>query len=188
MLERTQLPQVVLLQVQLIAKFCPSRVQDIVRPYISSYFAHPELLLLTMLASHDPEERSCAVDICRRIRNGAERGSCLPRRFVPPALNFNAQSLAGLIDWDSEPLTEPLMTASLRTDEVEDCRITPLSVPATWQCHSQGIERAVKKVSEACQVVVGQEKRRAWIRCADHSRRTVGKMDSKADFVSLLEM
>ena len=58
-------------------------------------------------------------------------------------------------------MTEPLLTAALSSEEVEALRERPLSVPMAWQCHTQGIERAVKKVSEACLIVVGRQKRKA---------------------------
>ena len=80
----------------------------------SAYFAHPELLLLAMLSSEDQEERVLAAGIiCERIREGAGAGSSLPRKFVPPKLNFQADCIHQLIDGDSVPLSEPVITASL---------------------------------------------------------------------------
>ena len=65
-----------------------------------------------------------AVDICQRIRNGTESASCLPQNFVVPALSFGAQSLADLINWETESLTEllPLRTVSLSTNTKEQLR------------------------------------------------------------------
>ena len=132
-------------------KYCPPTVKNIVMKYVarSSYFAHPELLLLTLLASDSDEERRFAVNIIvSKIREGANFGTSLPRKFTAPPVNFKAEDLTQLIDWETVPLTEPLVTASLSTEEVEDCLATPLIVPCHWQCRSQSMEKAVKKVSE----------------------------------------
>ena len=178
-------------QAQLVEKYCPPIVKKIVVKYVTSsgYFAHPELLLLTLLASDSEEERRFAVNIIvNRIRNGDVSGSHLPRKFAVSAVNFKADDLVQLIDWETVPLTEPLLTATLSTEEVAACAITPLSVPATWQCHSQSMDRAIRKVSEASLMVVGEQKREGWVRCADASRKALKKPNSKADYMSLLEL
>ena len=172
-------------------KCCPPTVKNIVSKYVarSSYFAHPELLLLTLLASDSDEERRFAVSIIvSRIRDGANSGTSLPRKLTAPPVNFKAEDLTQLIDWETVPLTEPLVTATLSTEEVEDCLVTPLSVPCHWRCHSQSMERAVKKVSEANLMVVGEEKREGWVRCADVSRKAMKKPNSKADYMPLFDI
>ena len=84
-----------------------------------------------MLASEDQAERARAVHITSRIRRGSERGNCLPRKFVAPRLNMEAQTLAELMGWEAEPSTEPLQTGTPSSEEVEALRQTPLSVPLT---------------------------------------------------------
>ena len=125
-------------------------MKEVVCKYVSqsSYFAHSELILLTLLASDNEEEHRFAVKIISdKIRCGAESGSSLPRKFVAPPINFQAQNLMQLIDWNTVPLYEPLITATLTTEQIFDFLYTHLSVPSTWQCHSQSMERAVRKVS-----------------------------------------
>lgn len=165
-------------------------MQDVVSKYVtsSSYFAHPELLLLTLLSSEDEEERREGIQIIKeKIRKGDQDGNYLPRKFNAPPVNFKAEKLTELIDWDSLPLSEPLLTATLTTNEVVACLDVPLSVPSTWQCHSQSMERAIRKVSEASLKVIGEEKREGWIRCADASRNVVKKPNSKVDFMPLFD-
>ena len=95
-----------------------------------------------MLASDEEEERRFAVKIIRdRIRKGAELGSSQPRQFRAPPVNFQAENLQQLIDWDKVKLTEPLLTANLTSDQLVACLDSPLVVPSTWQCHSQSMER-----------------------------------------------
>ena len=75
------------------------------------YFANPELILISLLASADEEERHLAIKMIRdKIRKGAEMGDSTPRQFKTPAVNFQAQKLTELIDWNSVKLTEPLLT------------------------------------------------------------------------------
>ena len=61
------------------------------------------------------------------IRRVSERGSCLPRKLVALRLNMEAQTLAELMNWEAEPLAEPLLTAALSSEEVGALRETPLS-------------------------------------------------------------
>ena len=67
------------------------------------------------------------------------------------------------------------------------CLDSPLEVPTTWQCHSQSMERAVRKVSESSLRVVGEKKREGWIRCAEESRKVLKKPQSKADYEALFD-
>ena len=61
----------VLLQVQLVKEYCSAEVRDVVDTYVNrnAYFANPELVLLTMLASEDEEERRFAVKVIRTLKH-----------------------------------------------------------------------------------------------------------------------
>ena len=93
-----------------------------------------------------------------------------------------------LIDWEKVKLLEPLLTATVTTEELVSCLDTPLVVLDTWQCHSQSMERAIRKVSESCLMVVGEKKREGWIRCAEESRKVFKKPNSKANYMSLFDL
>ena len=184
-------PRHMLRQVQLVSKYCSAEVRSIVDHYVTrnSYFAHPELILISLLASDDEEERHFAVRLIRdAIRKGAEVGDSSPRQFKTPNVNFQAQKLTELIDWNTVKLTEPLLTATMTSDQVLGLMESPLEVPSTWQCHSQSMERAIRKVSESSLMVVGEKKREGWVRCADESRRWLKKPDSKDDYKALFEI
>ena len=183
-------PHHMLKQVQLVSKYCSEEVRAVVDPYITrnSYFAHPELLLISLLASDNEEERHFAVRTIRKqIRKGAEIGNSRPRQFKTSSINFEAEKLTELINWDTVKLSEPLITATMSSDELLGLLETPLEVPSTWQCHSQSMERAVRKVSESCLMVVGEKKREGWIRCAEESRKVLKKPESKADYRVLFD-
>lgn len=124
-------PRHMLQQVQLVNKYCSEKVREVVDVYVarSSYFAHPELLLISLLASDDEEERQFAVStILQKIRKGSDTGDARPRQFRAPPVNFGAEKLAQLIDWDKVKLTEPLLTANLSSLEVVAFLNCPLKV------------------------------------------------------------
>ena len=84
------------MEVQLVNQYCPTDVKNIVCKFVSrsSYFVHPELLLLTPLASDQEEERREGVKIIRdKIRKGGPSGSSLPRKFDAPPINFEPKIL-----------------------------------------------------------------------------------------------
>ena len=91
-----------------------------------------------------------------------------------------------LIDWDQTSVTEPVITTHLTSEELLACLDTPLKVP-DWTCHTQAVERTIKKVTEASKMVAGREKRDGWIRAADASRKELPLMESKQDFMKLLD-
>ena len=72
------------------------------------------------------------------IRKGDDIGDSLPRQFVAPSVNFDATSLQTLIDWDNVQLSEPLLTATMSTEEVIACLDSPLQVPRSWQWPGNG--------------------------------------------------
>jgi hypothetical protein len=56
----------------------------------------------------------------------------------------------------------------------------PLEWP--YPCHSQGVERAVKLVSESANAVYGAQQRDAWIRVTLNSRKKMSSFKSKKYF------
>ena len=82
-------PSHVLLAVQLL-RLLPKKTRDIVTPYVKSWHAHPENLLVALLCSDDESERLHAVDKIQLLRNGNQYGDTSPRPFYPPKLNLKA--------------------------------------------------------------------------------------------------
>ena len=93
-----------------------------------------------------------------------------------------------LVDWTKVSVMEPLLTSTMTMKELEVCLDQPLSITAIWHCHAQSMERAVKKVSDSCRLVVGREKRGGWIRFAEESRRILKNPDTKADYEPLFNL
>jgi hypothetical protein len=112
-------PRHMLKKIQLVEKYCSPEVRAVVDQYVtrSSYFAHPELLLITLLNSEDEEERRFGVKVSReKIRKGAKHGNSLPQKFKAPAVNFKAVNLQQLINWDTVKLYEPLLIDTLTSE------------------------------------------------------------------------
>ena len=93
-----------------------------------------------------------------------------------------------LIDWDKVKLSEPLLTATMTTEELVSWLDTPLVIPDTWQYHSQTMERAIRRVFKSFLMVVGEKKGEEWIRCAEESMKVFKKPNTKADYMSLFDL
>ena len=127
----------------------PREIQDTIRPVISrnGYWAHPEQLLLAMVADEDRESRTEAI---RHIRAARQRGKQEQevRSFSLPTINFDAQRYVDLIDWAAEDVTEPPLLRGLSDSELGEISAASLRIPA-YPVHTQAVERAVRDVTEA---------------------------------------
>ena len=81
----------------------PEEVRHIITPYIQSgaWHAHPENLLLSLLASNVEAEREFAVDKILSLRGDKMFGDDSVRPRLTPKLNFGANHVTELIDWES---------------------------------------------------------------------------------------
>ena len=177
-------PRHVLTHLGMLKRQSP-RVQKILMPYLrtSSWFAHSEAILQTMLCSDDMRERKFAVDKIVKIRGRKPLGRTAPRARKLPKLNAQAKSLQTIISWDRAH--EPLHTCHLSKDELRAFITKPMEVPYI-SGHTQPIERAVKEVTAASAAVYGEERRDGWVRSRAESRATMPKLNSKKDLLVLV--
>ena len=91
-----------------LTKFLQEPVLTIARGNISknAYWAHPEVLLLAMLADQKETICSKAVDKILSLRGGSDHGDDQPRLYEVPVLKFNAKSYTEMIDWKRETIYE----------------------------------------------------------------------------------
>ena len=159
----------------------PREIQDIIRPVISrnGYWAHPEQLLIAMVADEDREHRTEAI---RHIRAARDKGKHEQevRSFSLPTINFNAQRYTDLIDWAAEDVTEPPLLRDLSDSELCEISAAPLQIPA-YPVHTQAVERAVRDVTEASSRVVGEEARHGRITACIKHRKIIPVFNSKRD-------
>ena len=156
-------------------------IQEVVRPVLqrNAYWAHPEQLLLGMVADEDAETRLKAV---RHIQVARQRQTDDVRQFSLPTLNFDASSYIELIDWSTETVTQPPLLRHLTDDQLQAIQHTPLQMPS-FPAHTQAVERAVRAVTEASLAVQGEEARHGFILARLQHRQRLPELTSKNDFM-----
>ena len=97
-------------------------------------------LLLSLLASSNPQDRLFAVNQILKLRNGDEYGDNSVRPRITPKLNLSATSLTNLISWKEEEVQEPAFTCSITTAEIKTFVETPYK-PPQFSSHTQSTER-----------------------------------------------
>ena len=175
----------VLLAVQLL-RLLPKTTRTIVQPYVKSWHAHPENLLVPLLCSEDTSDRNFAVEKILKLRNESDVGDSSPRIFLPPPLNFKARSLVDLIDWKEVPVTESRLTSDLTLAEINDLRETPLQVPP-YPCHTQAVERMIRELTDVAQRVAGSEARDGYLKSRMASRAQYKDTTTKRDFTRMVK-
>ena len=119
---------------------------------------HPENILFSMLMSNIPDDRKMAYEAIAKIRappmppifpTPAKYPNKRIRPFHTPEINFKAEKISDLIDWDG-PLTEPPLTIGIPLDELElQAELGDFLVFPDIPCHAQQIENTVPKVTRA---------------------------------------
>ena len=133
----------------------PKQVRDVVTFYVRSgaWYAHPENVLLSLLASSESKDRKFAVDQILKARGKSEFGDISVRPRKTPKLNLSATTLTKLITWKADQVHEPVFTCSLTREEIEGFKNQPFP-PPNFTSHTQSTERAVKQVIDSINVFV----------------------------------
>ncbi|ESN96201.1 hypothetical protein HELRODRAFT_163242 [Helobdella robusta] len=150
----------------------------------NAYFAHPENILLSMLADEQKHIRELAL---RRILKCRANDATLNtvRVFKVPKLNFDAINYYDMIDWHATEITEPPLTKDITTEALEQMimdipnNIEFLKLP----CHTQAVERMIKLVTEASLSVCGEKARDGFIRTKLASQNDIPKFETKKHFI-----
>ena len=165
------------------SRYLTDELKKVVDPVIqrNAFFSHPENLLLAMLTDERPDIRELALR--RIVKSRKQKRTSSVRSFCVPVLNFEATSYIDMIDWQKTPITEPPIVMDIDDDTLlimiqeED---TPTLDFARYPCHTQAVERHIKLVTEASEVVCGPEKRDGFIKARLESRSKMPKLDTKA--------
>ncbi|KAF0292295.1 hypothetical protein FJT64_009693 [Amphibalanus amphitrite] len=159
----------------------PEMIQEVVRPVLqrNGYWAHPEQVLLAMVADGDAGVRQEAV---RHIQAARQRETEDVRPFRLPELNFSASAYTEVISWSPpESVTQPPLLRHLTDEQLQAIEHSPLQLP-NYPVHTQAVERAVRTVTEACLAVRGEEARHGYITARLKHRRCHPVFASKKDF------
>lgn len=151
----------------------------------NAYFAHPENILLAMMADDRQSIRKEAYDRVIEIRKKSSDRNFQEsvRKFEKPKINVNASSYEFLINWDSN-ITEPPLTKQLTADQlfIYVQNHLPTDDIFKFPCHTQAVERGVKEVSEMSMQVCDEEIRDGFIKSTLKRRKIMPKFDTKAQF------
>jgi len=167
-----------------LSRYLSDDLKAVVYPVIqrNGFFAHPENMLLAMLADEREHIRELAV---RRIRKAREIPPALnPREFTVPKLLLNADDYTQFIFWPDCVVTEPPLTKDFTVDLLKDIfnQKEKFGCLTAIPCHTQAIERCIKIVSEASISVCGDRRRDGFIRSKIESRKKLPKFETKRDF------
>ena len=166
-------------------RLLPQATRNLVDPYVKSWNAHPENLLVSLLCDEDPMLRSFAVTKIINLRDGRDLGDKSVRKFKPPPLNFSANSISELIDWESTTIFESILTCDLKADDIRNIIMNRLELPA-FPVHTQSVERAIRDLTEVCGKICGHAERDNYLRACVASRNIFPKAETKKDFASLV--
>jgi len=125
-----------------ILKTQPKTVRDAVTFYVrtGAWYAHPECLLISLLASNTQSDREFAIKQIMKLRGNSEFGDNSLRPRLTPKLNLSAISLTRLITWKPGQVQEPSFTCSLSKAEIQSFKDKPYN-PPKFSCHTQSTER-----------------------------------------------
>ena len=129
----------------------------------NGFSAHPENIILSMLADSDQIVRSQAVDIVLSSRrrkdvqtsldeNLAEKAVTV-RKFNIPEINIKADFYHKMINFEEIMTTEPPAIKSMNNAAIQRFKLDKLELD--HPCHNQAVERHVKLVTEASIRVAG---------------------------------
>ena len=147
----------------------------------NAYWAHPEVLLVAMLADNSKSIRNKAVEKILSLRGDSDFGDNQPRLYEVPQLKFNANCYTDMIDWKQEKIYEPVLTVKMSKEELLALKDSPLNLPR-YPSNTQSVERLVKQTSRAASSVAGFDARDGFLRASATSRMLLPKFESKKDF------
>lgn len=150
----------------------------------NSYFAHPENVLLAMIADKNKNIRRIGytkiLESRRTVRNGV-------RVFEKPSksqLNFQSDSYHEFIIWDKIEIFEPPFTQQFATGDLaklmdSDHIIALPSIPL----HTQACEYYIQGLSESVKAVAGHSNQEGHLKNKMMSRARMGVFHTKKNFM-----
>ena len=113
---------------------------------VNAFWPHSENLTISMVSDSREEVRRKAVLWVIEARREFNP-DLHPRQSIYPIVNFKAKNYSDLIDWTSEPCTEPPLTMDLSLDNIIGIIRNRLELPR-YPNHTQDVERMVRVVTE----------------------------------------
>lgn len=171
-----------------LSRYLPKKHRIIVDKTIArnAFFALPENILLSMISDQRAEVRKEALNKILHARLGNTEHPQVQSCKLPE-INFNAAEYFELIDWSETSYVSPPVLQKVSNEELIR-RLSLDNVYSDWEfyglpCHTVGVERLVKLVTEASSKMCGPDSRDSWIRATLESRRRMPQYNSKKEFV-----
>ena len=141
-------------QIVKLSNFLPDELKKIVHSVvqINGYYAQPENLLVAMATDENRDIRRLAWRRIKKCHYSKKKKINKVRVFQVPKLQFEATEYYECIDWFSTDISEPPITKSISSEEIEDNINSGSMLDESFVCfpsHSQAVERTVKLVTEA---------------------------------------
>lgn len=150
----------------------------------NAYFAHPENILLCMIADPKQHIRELALRRILKARHDfRENEKPNIRTFKIPVINFQANNYFDIINWQDSTITEPPVISNITDEALKEAIQTGgrIEVPK-FPCHTQAVERSIKLVTEASTSVCGQIRRDGYIRTKLQSQNLMPSFETKKDY------
>ena len=139
-----------------VATYCTEEEVSLLRPFIqyNGYFAQHEVVLASLLASEEREQREVALEVMKKLQRKEERSK---RKTVwkvkNPEINLAATKLSELVDLEKATSSPPILSKHTK-EELEQFLEEPYSEP-DLPCTTTAVERGVRLTTEAATVVSG---------------------------------
>jgi len=155
------------------SRYLDDSLKKVIDPVIqrNAYFAHPDNLLLCMIADDRPHIRELGLRRILKAKNSETDASI--RSFGMPLLNFNSTDYFDMINWKECNVTVPPMLSDISQEQLKSLvtgHAPPIMEFESFPCHTQSVERCVKLVTEAAAAVCGEKTRDGFIRARLQSR------------------
>ena len=174
---------------------------------INAYFAHPELIILALIADEDDiVKRQEGVNLILNIKaRGTGSGSVRPFRVAKVDLLANSYQRLSKIDivhtspkgfsyqvtvpnkpdesTETMRLTLPPLIANLSVEEIQDFVATPFK--SSLPCHTQAVERGVKQTTGVVRRIRGVKRQNGESRGSTKARKVCPTVPNLAFFREL---
>lgn len=156
-----------------------------VKKYVTynSFFAHPENMLLAMIADRDKNIRrigySKIID-CRKTRTEGLRTFAKPTK---KQLNFHSDAYHELLIWDKIKVFEPPFTHQFNVEELTKFMNADevISIPEI-PLHTQACEYNIQALTESVTAVAGHQNQEGYLKTKMMHRRKMGVFQTKKNF------
>ena len=152
----------------------------------NSYYFMDENILLHLISSKNQDDRLKAIDLITAIRENSDNpslGCDNVRSRKLQNVNMSAETLDQVID---KFCYEPSLTCQISTSELRKYRDRPLSV-APYPCHTQSVERSIRTMTAAGQVVSTERRRDGVILTQQVACSLMSNNNSKQDMVNIVK-